>query len=62
MGKVSYEVHRRYEKKAIKTYCVKFHNVNDADVISAIECSSNKNDFFRCAIRHYLKKESTEST
>ncbi len=57
--KTSYEVTKRYEDKAMKRYSIKFHRISDSDVISAIDCSSNKTDFIRRCIRATIKKEST---
>lgn len=45
---------QRYHKKAMQRYSLMFHKVSDADVIEALETSTNKTDLIRKAIREYL--------
>ena len=50
----SYAVQHRYRKKAMTAYGIIFHNVNDADVIEALNTAPNKTDLIRKAIRFYI--------
>ena len=51
---VSYEVRKRYEDKAMKSYLIKFHRVNDSDVIECLDKAGNKTDFIRTLIRNEM--------
>ncbi len=44
-----------YKKRAQKPYMIRFHKVNDADVIAQLERQENKTDYIRQLIRADIK-------
>lgn len=49
------EANIRYQKKAMTAFTIRYHNVNDADVIDYLRSLDNKNDFVRQAVRRSIK-------
>lgn len=47
----------RYNDKAIKTFKVTCHVLNDKDIIDLLETADNKSSFLKEIIRSYIKNK-----
>lgn len=45
----------RYHKKAFTSFTIKYHNINDEDVIAKLKGSENITDYIRQLVRNDIK-------
>ena len=59
--RVSYEVTKRYQDKALKIERIVLHREHDKDIIEELEKQDNKSGYIKESIRERMRREHPEN-
>lgn len=55
--KAKERINRLYKSRAQTPFTIRFHNINDADVINKLKTVPNRCDYIRKLVRNDIQKE-----